>query len=56
MGKISVRDYSKYEDEYPVEHFKKTKKKNVKKKREKEDKRKNYVDFSQLNWEGDEDS
>lgn len=48
MGKISVRDYSKYEDECPVEHFRKTKKRNVKKRRDKENKRKDFVDLSQL--------
>lgn len=48
MSKISLNDLDKYEDESNLEKFKKRQKTNVKKKREKVDKRKGYVDLSQL--------
>ena len=49
MSKISLNDLDKYEDESSLEKFKKKQKTNVKKKRERVDKRKGYVDLSQLN-------
>ena len=48
MSKISLNDLDKYEDESSLEKFKKRQKTNVKKRREKVDKRKDYVDLSQL--------
>ena len=48
MSKISLSNLDKYEDEYNLEKFKKKQKVNTKKKREKADKRKGYVDLSQL--------
>lgn len=54
MSKISLNDLDKYEDESNLEKFKKRQKTNVKKRREKVDKRKGYVDLSQLDWESDD--
>ena len=54
MSKISLNDLDKYEDESNLEKFKKKQKTNVKKRREKVDKRKGYVDLSQLDWESDD--
>ena len=48
MSKISLNDLDKYEDESNLEKFKKKQKTNVKKRREKVDKRKGYVDLSLL--------
>ena len=48
MSKISLSDLDKYEGESCLEKFKKKQKTNVKKKREIVDKRKGYVDLSQL--------
>lgn len=48
MGKISLEDLDRYEGEENLEKFKKKTKTNVKKKREKVDKRKGYVDLSQI--------
>ena len=54
MSKISLSDLDKYDGENYLEKFKKKQKVNVKKKREKVDKRKGYVDLSQLDWESDD--
>ena len=54
MSKISLNDLDKYEDESNLEKFKKKQKTNVKKRREKVDKRKGYVDLSLLDWESDD--
>ena len=48
MSEISLSNLDKCEDEYNLEKFKKKQKINTKKKREKADKRKGYVDLSQL--------
>lgn len=48
MSKISLSDLDKYEGEGYLEKFKKKQKTNVKKKKEKVNKRKGYVDLSQL--------
>ena len=48
MSNISLSELDKYEGEEYLEKFKKKKTVNVKKKREKVDKRKGYVDLSQL--------
>ena len=48
MSKISLSDLDKYEGENYLEKFKKKQKTNVKKKREKVNKRKGYIDLSQL--------
>ena len=48
MGKISLSNLDKYDGENCLEKFKKKQKMNVKKKREKVDKRKGYVDLSQI--------
>lgn len=48
MSKISLSDLDKYEGENYLEKFKKKQKTNVKKKREKVNKHKGYIDLSQL--------
>ena len=48
MSKISLSNLDKYDCENCLEKFKKKQKMNVKKKREKVDKRKGYVDLSQI--------
>ena len=48
MSKISLSNLDKYDSENCLEKFKKKQKMNVKKKREKVDKRKGYVDLSQI--------
>ena len=48
MSKISLSNLDKYDGENCLEKFKKKQKMNVKKKREKVDKRKGYVDLSQI--------
>lgn len=48
MSKISLSDLDKYDGEDNLEKFKKKQKVNIKKKREKVDKRKGCVDLSQL--------
>ena len=48
MSKISLSNLDKYDGENCLEKFKKKQKMNVKKKREKVDKRKDYVDLSQI--------
>ena len=54
MSKISLNDLDKYEDATNIEKSKKRQKTQVKKRREKVDKRKAYVDLSQLDWESDD--
>ena len=54
MSKISLSNLDKYDGENCLEKFKKKQKTNVKKKREKVDKRKGYVDLSQLDWDSDD--
>lgn len=53
MGKLSLGDLERYEGEERLEKFKK-KSKTGNKRREKT-KHRNNIDFSQLNWENDED-
>ena len=48
MSKSSLSNLDKYDGENCLEKFKKKQKMNVKKKREKVDKRKGYVDLSQI--------
>ena len=48
MSKIQLSDLDKYDSENYLEKFKKKQKSNIKKKREKVDKRKGYVDLSQI--------
>ena len=48
MSKISLSNLDKYDGENCLEKFKKKQKMNVNKKREKVDKRKGYVDLSQI--------
>ena len=48
MSKISLSNLDKYDGENCLKKFKKKQKMNVKKKREKVDKRKGYVDLSQI--------
>ena len=48
MSKISLSNLDKYDGENCLEKFKKKQKMNVKKKRDNVDKRKGYVDLSQI--------
>ena len=54
MSKISLSNLDKYDGENCLEKCKKKQKMNVKKKREKVDKRKGYVDLSQIDWDPDD--
>ena len=54
MSNTSLSDLDQYDGENYLEKFKKKQKVNVKKKREKVDKRKGYIDLSQLDWESDD--